>query len=632
MNLQFGELMRRILLLIALTTPLFAQNAGVWGQRGASHRFVIRNGVLYAADGRGVSVYDVGDIHNLRRFDLETGDDETRDLAVMGNDLVVATSAGVERFAITENSQLDRLGSTTSTGATTRIAASAQFAAASNEKTLNILERNHETNGLSVVRKITYADPITAIAFVSDLLYVAVDREPLRVYAPPDSEPVKVLPGVNAAALALSEDNGVLWAASSADGLTAINVRTPENPKVIGSTGTNELHLAGVAASGTRVYAFESPDRIYVFDATEEDAPQLVATMTERVNVIAASGSKLFLAGNFVEASGLHFDPGLIPRETGKPLRAFDATNLSAPTLAGEFEDLAGPVSGAWTDGSVAYIVDPPYLRVLDVSKTSEPREVSRMTVPNLQDKIRVKNGLAVLYGRAYVNLLDVTTPLRPKYLGTWNAQGHPPSAAAILESRVIEANEHSGMHVVDVDDPAHAVQIGGRKWHYRDMAAGDDAAYALQHDLMLVVQIENDQKVVDQDEIFIQYEQVDIAPPNSGRPDYLVVRGDDGLRVYSLADRFHPHELDFLTVTGLGLFATGNTSAYITKDGRLHFVDLTASKLTMTPTEMRVTAPMQISVAGEKIVVADRYSVRIYGPDTASPPPPPARRRMTRH
>jgi hypothetical protein len=41
---------------------------------------------------------------------------------------------------------------------------------------------------------------------------------------------------------------------------------------------------------------------------------------------------------------------------------------------------------------------------------------------------------------------------------------------------------------------------------------------------------------------------------------------------------------------------------------------------------------PMQMSVAGEKIVVADRYSVRVYGPNTAPPPSLPTRRRMTRH
>ena len=118
----------------------------------------------------------------------------------------------------------------------------------------------------------------------------------------------------------------------------------------------------------------------------------------------------------------------------------------------------------------------------------------------------------------------------------------------------------------------------------------------------------------------------MDTAPPNSSRPELLLARGEDGLRLYSLEDRFHPAEIDFLPMTGLGIFATGDRSAYIAKDGRLHFVDLT-QELALQATDMRVTSPMQMSVAGEKIVVADRYSVRVYGPNTAPPPAPPARR-----
>ena len=300
--------------------------------------------------------------------------------------------------------------------------------------------------------------------------------------------------------------------------------------------------------------------------------------------------------------------------------------------LTGEFSDLAGPVSGVWTDGSVAYVVDPPYLRVLDVSKTDAPREVYTLTVPNLQDRIRVKNDIAIIYGRAFVNFLDVSIPLRPHYLGTWDAQGFPLSGAAILRTRLIEANQHSGMHVVDISDADHPVQIGGRKWHYSDVAAGDDAAYALQFDQMLVVEIQDERKVVDRGEINIQYAQVDTSPPNASQPPLLLVRGDEGLRLYSIAgeERFAPRELEFFPMTGLDRFGTGDASAYIARDGRLHFIDL-AQKIFLQPTDWRVTSPMQLSVAGSKVVVADRYSVRVYGPDTAPPPPVPAKRRSSR-
>lgn len=622
--------MRRTLLLLSFLVSLSASaDFGMWGQRGISRAFAIRNDVLYAADGRGVAAYDVSAANRITRIDVEWSDDETYDLALMGtSDLVVATSTGIERFSVAPDGTLTRLGATTATGRTEHIVANARYAAASTDKTVTLLERN-SSGSLTVVRRISYGGEVTAVAFVGDHLYVAVEREPTRVYLAPSSTSLALLSGLDAEQFAVS--GNVLWAASKADGLTAVDVTNPAAPEILGNTGRNDLLLSGVAVSGTRVYAFESPKELHVFDAGDPSEVAHVATLNEWVNVIAASGTRVFFAGPVIEESGLAFNPGLIPRELGKPVRAADASNPAAPAIAAEYEELAGPVTGVWTDGSVAYVVDPPYLRVLDVSKTTDPREVASVVIPNLQDRIRVKNGLAVIYGRAFVNLVDVSIPLRPRLLGTWDAQGHPPSAAAILKTRVIEANEHSGMHVVDFSNASQPVQIGGRIWHYRDMAASDDAAYAVQFDIMLVVEIADERTVIDRDEIHVLHAQVDTAPPNASRPEYLLARGVIGLHLYSLADRFHPVETDFLPMSGLGVFATGERSAYIARDGRLHFVDLT-KKLELMPTDMRVTSPMQMSIAGEKIVVADRYSVRIYGPDTAPPPPPPSRRRPTRH
>lgn len=616
------DLMRRILLLVLslVSLPLAAQ--GVWGQRGATRAFALNGGFLYAADGRGVSAYDVR--NGIARIDIEWDDDETYDVAVMGSDLVVATNTGVERFAIAADGTLQRLS--WFDGPASEVAANARYAAAVSGKILTILERDGDE--LSIARRITFTDPVSAIEFGGDHLFVAVAGQPLRVYLPPSSTALGILPGVDALDLAAAND--VLWAVSERDGLVAIDVSDPANPTIAGRAGQNELRLRGVAAAGAHVFAYESPDRLHSFDGSNPAEPRLVASRTEWVNALAATPQRLFFSGAIVTQSDLNFDPGYIPRETGKPVRALDSGTLN---VVAEFSDHAGPVSGVWTDGSVAYVVDPPYLRVLDVSKTAEPREVTAMTIPNLQDSIRVKNGIAVIYGRAYVNFLDVTTPLRPRYLGTWDAQGYPHSAAAILRERIVEANQHSGMHVVDISDPERPVQIGGRKWHYSDMAASDDAVYAIQHDLMLIVEIAEERTVVDRGEVNVQYAQVDTSPPNASQPPLLLVRGDDGLRLYTIAgeERFAPRELEFFSMTGLGRFGTGDGNAWIAKDGRLFFIDLTRP-MALEETDWRVTSPMQISVAGEKVVVADRYSVRVYGPDTAPPPAVPSKRRSARN
>jgi len=623
-RLHPADLMRRtpLLALLFLSLPLAAQ--GIWGERGATRAFAIQGNFLYAADGRGVSAYDVSG--GVTRIDVESGDDETYDVAVMDKDLVVATKRGVERFAIGGDGTLQRLSRADGPGQVTKVAANAQYAAAVTGKTLTLFQR--DGNDLAVARRTTFTDPITAIELAGSHLYVAVEGQPLRVFLPPSSTPLVLVPGVDA--LDLAAANGVLWAVSETDALVGLSLANPASPTIIGTAGLNELRLRGVAAAGSRVFAFEGANRLHAFDVSDPAEPRLIDTRSEWVNALAATPSRLFLSGAVVTESDLSFDPGYVPRETGKPVRAFDAATLTA---VAEFSDFAGPVSGVWTDGSVAYVVDPPLLRVLDVSKTNEPRQVTSIAVPNLQDSIRVKNGIAVIYGRAFVNFLDVSVPLRPRYLGTWDAQGYPLSAAAILRGRILEANQHSGMHVVDISDPGRPVQIGGRKWHYSDVAASDDAVYALQYDLMLVVEIAEERTVVDRGEINIQYDQVDTAPPNASQPPLLLVRGDEGLRLYSIAgdERFAPRELEFFPMTGLDRFATGDGSAYIARDGRLHFVDLTR-RIALQETDWRVTSPMQMSVAGGKVVVADRYSVRVYGPDTAPPPPVPSKRRSARN
>jgi hypothetical protein len=618
-------MLRSLLLVVLLPVTAFAQ--GIWGQRGATRAFAVNSSgsTLYTADGRGVSAYDVRG-NSITRIDVESGDDETFDVALMGtNDLVVATSTGVERFAVASNGTLERLSRIDGPGRVTQLAANARYAAAVTGKVLSILER--DGSELSVARRIAYSDPITAVAFAGDYLYVSVEQQPLRVYLPPASSPLRLVASVDASDMAVA--NGVLWAVSASDALVGLDISRPDDPRIIGTAGLNELRLHTVAAAGSRVFAIEGPDTLRIFDVSNPAQPRLADTRTEWVNALAATPSRLYLSGAVVTESGLNFDPGLIPRETGKPVRAFDAATMS---LISEFQDLAGPVSGVWTDGSVAYVIDPPYLRVLDVSVTNDPREVYTLAVPNLQDHIRVKNGLAVIYGRAYVNFLDVKTPLRPRYLGTWDAQGHPVSSAAVLRERLVEANQHSGMHVVDISDINRPVQIGGRKWHYHDIAATDDMVYALQHDIMLIVEIVDERSVVDRGEFIMSYDQIDTSPPNASQPPLLLVKGGEGLRLFDITGEFkyRPEQIEFFPMTGLDRFATGDGFAYIAKDGRLHFIDL-KKNIALQETEWRVTSPMQMSIAGDKIVVADRYQVRVYGPDTAPPPPLPTKRRSVR-
>lgn len=616
--------MRKLVLFLVLSLSLgaLAGPQGIWGERGISRRFVLRGNLLYAADGRGVSVYDVSNPADIRRIDVESGDIETRDLAFVGDgNLVVATTRGIDRFAVNADGTLQRLGSTDVEGGVTRVAGTATRAVAAAGKTLLILS----LDGVGLATEVSQAFPqaIRALATSGTTAYAAVEKT--AIYAINTSSGATVTTtAVDAVGLAVS--GSTLWAVAEVKGLFAIDLTTGS---VAGVTGAGNFKLVDVAAAGSRVYAIEAPNKVQVFDGTTRTAPAHLATLTDWVTVLAASGNRLFVSGSIIDAEGMPF-------ETGVPVRVYDVTGAAAPVKLGELADLAGPISGVWTDGSLAYVVDAPYLRILDISKTLEPRELASVVIPNLQDWIRVRDGKAINYGRVWVHLLDVTKPLEPKMVGSWHTQGHAPSYAAIMRDTVAEANGHSGLHVVDYTNPAEPVQIAGRIFHYYDLTAADDAIYTIQHTIFLTLDITDRRKVVDRTMHSGQYVQLDTLPPNAAAPHHVAVRSARNVEVYSLEqDRFDPRLIGSVAASPTGFMATSDTTIFMEQDGVLHRMPV-ANPRAFTATDMVVTSPMQISVAGEKVVVADRYRLRVYGPDTAQPPgpprPSPGRRRSVSH
>src|SRR5581483_4397898 len=96
---------RTVIALLLFAAPLFA---GEWGSRGITRRFAVRGDLVFAADGRGVAVYDVSRTP-IRRVAAAETDAESTDVALIGDrQLAVATRGGVERFAIAADGTLAR--------------------------------------------------------------------------------------------------------------------------------------------------------------------------------------------------------------------------------------------------------------------------------------------------------------------------------------------------------------------------------------------------------------------------------------------------------------------------------------------------------------------------------------------
>lgn len=595
-------------------------DAAAWGERGVSRNFLVEGPHLYAADGRGVAVFDISNPASMRTIDIESGDDESFDIARMGDEILLATSHGLDRFLTVSDGTLTRQEPWPHEGGFTHVAAGDQWAATANGAQVLFLRSQGEKFERSHSMK--FGHPVLDMVARGPHLFVAVESEAVYVIdAKSGSQTGFIL--IDSESLVLTDST--LWSASSLGGLVAIDVADALSPKILSTTGRQTIDMDGVAADGSRVYVFAKPDTIHFFDASDLRAPRLITTRTEWIDVAAASGTHLFFAGPRLDRDGF-------PYESGAPVRAFDATSLSSPSLAGEVRTLAGPVSGVWTDGSLAYVVDAPFFRVLDVSKTDQPRELSALPLPvdAPQLRVRVKNGIALVYGRDYVHLIDVSDPIRPRFKATWNPRGHSPDDAALMaDGLFVEVNDHSGIHVVNYEQYDPPAQVGGRIMHWHSVAAGDDAIYVLSGSFLTMSLTGG--KQVDDVTVFTEYAStLDTAPPNADRPSFVILRQGRGLRVFSLReDRFRPREIAFVPVSGAGAMATGENSLVVEVDGTLMRLDL-SNPAALVPTEMRATSPMQISMAGEKIVVADRYRLRVYGPDTPPPPVPVTSKRRS--
>lgn len=585
--------MRRLtlLLLIVCSPP----PAAVWGERGISHAFLARGTLIYGVDGRGAALYDANDFH---RIAVAASGAESLDGAFLGDDVLVLTREGIDRYdpGLTLRAQFPARGYE-------HLRASGPWIVAASANGATVW-----TNDFTEVRRIAFTNRVNAIALNGDALYVALDQFGIAIVDLTSGDQ-KVL-AENAKDLAVSGDK--LYVAGGVNGLLVADVLDPLAPRVIRRQGAGEMNLAHIAVAGTKIAASESPSTIRIFDQTGE-----IARIDEPVQTLAAYADRIFVSGTNYDRFGL-------ATETGRPLRVYDVAG--APRLAGEVKDLAGPVSGAATDGTLAYIVDRPFFRVIDVSNTSAPRELASLAIDNIEDQVKLLGKQVILYGRGDVDLVDVSDPYRPRLVKVFHSFGRPPSNAAFARDTIIEGNPWSGFHVVDFVNYPEPGQIGGIKGHYYEVVAdGGDVAYISGEGISIaVVDLRDTHNPVGVKVIPVGVRQAFIDGSE------LVVRSGNGLHFFSLANPLDPVETSFVSMAEPGVAGPANDGVLVWIDDAVVRVDAAARAI--VPSGLTALSPMQIASAGAKTVIADRYGLRVFGPNTAPPPPPPpVRRRAAR-
>jgi hypothetical protein len=610
---------RKTLITLALVPFLLVvpslRAQGVWGSRGISHRFVAGGSRLYAAEGRGVAVYD---LTTNTRLESATRDDETTDVALLGSSEVVSlTSAGIDRWTIQPDGRLT-LTATVAQRGLTHLAATPSLVAATNANGIQFYTTANGT--LAPGGMLPVSGDVTAIAFHGDHLIMAIDKVGVEIVDPGD--PASAI-YVTEPARELAVSGDMLYLACGGNGLSIVSLAG--TPQVVGrAEGSGQTNLTRIAASGTRVYGVEYDHVVHVYDASDPAAVVALATLDEPATAIAANSTSLYTAGLRVDENGLPVDAGL-------PLRVFDVTAAGTPRAVAQVNEPAGPVTGIAIspNGSIAYAVDRPYLRVLDISQSAAPKQIAALQIDDIQDHLRINadGSRVVLYNRGLVQLVDVTNPYAPRLIAVWDSSGRPPSRADFLGSYILEANWITGFHVLDFDHYTPPGIIGSMKMDYHELAIkpGSQTVYlSAERSALISVDLRDPSKPFNPNAVYLWMQEGAFADANARHGDLLLVHTPEGVHILDLTDPLAPAKVGLVAMPDAVSIAASGETLYVAADGRVTPVDLTdATQPLSGDSTMRATAPQQMATVGGKVVIADTYGVRVFGPNTAAVPPP---------
>ncbi|HVT45934.1 MAG TPA: hypothetical protein VMT00_16275 [Thermoanaerobaculia bacterium] len=622
---------RLFLLVMALlaSAPLLADAVcplGVWGWRGSPHEFLLRDQRLFVADGRGIAVYDVANPAAIRRTAVAVTGAPARRVAVGGSSLLALTDTSLEWFRLEADSLLPA-GSSRLKQRVDRVAAiDGLFLTAGARLRLLSINGATMTELFSIDLE---SDAIDALLVDGNLIFVGEKERGVNVFRI-EGQTLAPISSIPIVARGLARFESYLYAASGGLGVSVVDIAVPESPKFLRVIQPDDIDYREVLLAGDRLFAIDQlrGSRIVSFDLTDPATPEATGSFDEPVRASTAGASRLYV-------SGVNHEPFDSFSETGAAVRVFDVS-ASEPALIGEFLDHAGPLTGVGTDGSFAYLADPPFFRVIDLRIAHQPREVARLAIDDSSDRVRLAGTMALVYGRGNVHMIDLADPLRPRYLGVYRSLGSPPNGAAMAGPYLIEDNRPTGFHVVDISDPASPFQIGGLKndgWgQFFGVIARPGAAYALVNRGIKVIDLSNPHNPIFTRIIVLsKITDLEIAPATSTRPELLVALDGAHLRFFSLATLLDPIELSSITIPDSHEVAVGGDIAWVlTRDRRIVRIDFS------DPLQPRITRtdgdffdPVQVAVSGSTVAVADTWALRVMSDPPSSTPGTPLLERV---
>jgi hypothetical protein len=237
---------------------------------------------------------------------------------------------------------------------------------------------------------------------------------------------------------------------------------TPGQPTgtTAGSNATKQkLSLQGqiggsayaVDVQGNFAYLGVGP-RIYVLDTSNPSAPKFIGqsgVMPGVVRSVIASGNYVYVAN-----------------EKGY-LRVIDVSDATQPREVASLVEHSY-AQGLALNGTTLYIADNPFgMRVVDVSDPLNPRKIGEVEIPGAASSIDIEGSRAFLAGSTDENnlaVIDISNPAQPVKTASIvipETEGSVVYAVKVRDNYAYIAAGNPGLIVVDISDPTQPIKAG---------------------------------------------------------------------------------------------------------------------------------------------------------------------------